>query len=194
MIRKFITSVAAVATVSLLSTSVVADEYSAALEKLANGDIRSWAQDPAVISAIKEQNTKSADLQQSDIDKLDKDWRAETKGGDMPMINSVLSNELSGYLKGVKEKSQGTYTEIFVMDMKGLNVGQSDVTSDYWQGDEAKWEKSYGAGPKGVLIDEVEFDDSSQTYQSQVSISIVDPDSNQTIGAVTVGVNVEALE
>jgi hypothetical protein len=194
MIRKFLTSVAAVATVSLLSTSVVADEYSAALEKLANGDIRSWAQDPAVISAIKEQNKKSADLQQSDIDKLDKDWRAETKGGDMPMINSVLSNELSGYLKGVKEKSQGTYTEIFVMDMKGLNVGQSDVTSDYWQGDEAKWEKSYGAGPKGVLIDDVEFDDSSQTYQSQVSISIVDPDSNQTIGAVTVGVNVEALE
>ena len=71
------------------------------------------------------------------------------------------------------------------MDMKGLNVGQSDVTSDYWQGDEAKWQKTYGVGPSAVLIDEVEFDDSSQTYQSQVSIAVV---------AVTVGVNVEMLE
>jgi hypothetical protein len=44
-------------------------------------------------------------------------------------------------------------TEMFVMDAKGLNVGQSDVTSDYWQGDEAKWQKTYGAGPGVVFVD-----------------------------------------
>ena len=38
------------------------------------------------------------------------------------MTQSVLGNALSGYLKKVKG------------DSKGLNVGQSDVTSDYWQG------------------------------------------------------------
>ena len=35
-------------------------------------------------------------------------------------------------------------------DNKGLNVGQSDVTSDYWQGDEAKWKKSYKMGAGAV--------------------------------------------
>jgi uncharacterized phage infection (PIP) family protein YhgE len=37
-----------------------------------------------------------------------------------------------------------------VKDNKGLNVGQSDVTSDYWQGDEAKWKKSYKMGAGAV--------------------------------------------
>ncbi|MCR9214584.1 MAG: hypothetical protein NXI13_12775 [Proteobacteria bacterium] len=194
MFRTFFASLLAIASLSLFSHTALGNDYQAALKDLADGDIRSWAQSPAVVAAVKEQNKKSADLQQGDIDKLDKDWRAETKGGATPMIDSVLANDLSSYLKDVKDKSQGTYTEIFVMDMKGLNVGQSDVTSDYWQGDEAKWEKSYGAGPDGILIDEVEFDDSSQTYQSQVSVSIVDPETNVAIGAVTVGVNVEALE
>jgi hypothetical protein len=45
-----------------------------------------------------------------------------------------------------------------------------------------------------MFIDEVEFDDSTQTYQVQVSISVADPDSGEAIGAITVGVNVELLQ
>ena len=110
-----------------------------------------------------------------------------------PLIASVLANSLSAYLKDVKADAAGLYTEIFVMDDKGLNVGQSDVTSDYWQGDEAKWKKTFLAGADGLLIDEVEFDESSQTYQSQVSVAIVDPTTGKSIGAVTVGVDVEKV-
>jgi len=171
-----------------------ADDYTAAIEQLIAGDIQEWANSEAVVSAVNAQNAKNGSLDQSSIDSLDKQWRAETKGASKKLINSVLGNALSSYLKEIKEKSEGLYTEIFVMDMKGLNVGQSDVTSDYWQGDEGKWKKTYGAGPGGVLIDEVEFDDSSQTYQSQVSITVVDPTTKKAIGAVTIGVNVEALE
>ena len=110
------------------------------------------------------------------------------------LINAVLGNELSNYLTGVKNDGRGIYTEIFVMDNKGLNVGQSDVTSDYWQGDEAKWKKTYLAGPDAVLIDEVEFDESTQTFQSQLSLSVVDPNTGETVGAVTIGVNVDMLQ
>ena len=84
-------------------------------------------------------------------------------------------------------------TEIFVMDNKGLNVGQSDVTSDYWQGDEAKWQKTFLAGADAVFIDAVEFDESTQTFQSQLSLPVVDPQSGDVIGAVTIGVNVDTL-
>ncbi len=187
---------AALSTTLLLGffSTASANEYAPQLKELAATNIKEWAQSSEVISAIKAQNKTSEGLDQGNIDALDKQWRAETKGSDKPMINGVLGNSLSAYLKGVKEKSEGLYTEIFVMDMKGLNVGQSDVTSDYWQGDEGKFQKTYGAGPDGMLIDDVEFDDSSQTYQSQVSVSIVDPASNAVIGAVTVGVNVEGLE
>ena len=194
MTRKLIASLIAAAAITGLSATAFAEDYTPKLQKLVDGDVRAWAQSPEVVAAVKEQNKKSAGLSQADIDSQDKKWRAETKGGDKTMINSVLANSLSTYLKEVKEKSQGLYTEIFVMDMKGLNVGQSDPTSDYWQGDEAKWQKTYAVGPNASLIDKVEFDDSSQTYQSQVSVSIVDPASNTTIGAVTVGVNVEMLD
>jgi hypothetical protein len=79
------------------------------------------------------------------------------------------------------------------MDNKGLNVGQSDVTSDYWQGDEAKWQKTYSVGPAAVFVDKIEQDESTQKFQTQVSISVVDPAGGAVIGAVTVGLDVEML-
>ena len=109
------------------------------------------------------------------------------------MIDAVLGNALSGYLRQQKDSAGGLVTEVFVMDNRGLNVGQSDVTSDYWQGDEAKWQKTYSAGPNAIFVDEVEMDESTQTFQSQLSMSIVDPATGEVIGAITVGINVDAL-
>jgi hypothetical protein len=79
------------------------------------------------------------------------------------------------------------------MDAKGLNVGQSDVTSDYWQGDEAKWQKTYGAGSGVVFVDGVEEDESTQALQSQASVTISDPETGEPIGAITVGINLDML-
>jgi hypothetical protein len=42
-----------------------------------------------------------------------------------------------------------------------MNVGQSDVRSDCWQGDEAKWQQTYLKGADAIHIGEVEFDESS---------------------------------
>lgn len=79
------------------------------------------------------------------------------------------------------------------MDNKGLNVAQSEITSDYWQGDEEKWQDTYLKGPSAYLIGEIEEDESTQMFQSQISHSVVDPSSGKVIGAITIGVNVEAL-
>ncbi len=139
------------------------------------------------------QNAKNAGLSEADIIVLDKKWRAETKASSKPLIDSLLGNAVSKALKGRKSASSGMVTEIFIMDNKGLNVGQSDVTSDYWQGDEAKWKKTYKMGPDAIFVDEVEKDESTQTLQSQMSMSIKDPATGKVIGAITVGVNVDAL-
>ena len=108
------------------------------------------------------------------------------------MIDGVLANELSIYLAAAAAESEGLLTEVFVMDAKGLNVGQSSVTFDYWQGDESKWKKTFLAGKGAVFIDKVEEDESTQTFQTQVSLAIADPSGN-VIGAVTFGINVEQL-
>ena len=71
------------------------------------------------------------------------------------------------------EETGGAITEVFVMDAQGLNVAASGPTSDYWQGDEAKFQETYLKGAEAIHVSEVEFDESSQTYSVQVSVTSV---------------------
>ncbi len=166
--------------------------HEAPIKAFAEGEIRSWITRPDVISAIKKQNAKHAKITQAKIKSLDKQWRAETSRSERPLIDEVLSNQLSRFLKEMKKAQRGIVTEVFIMDNKGLNVGQSDVTSDFWQGDEAKWKKTYKVGPDAMLVDEIELDESTQTFQSQVSMTITDK-RGRVIGAITVGIDVEEI-
>ena len=175
------------------SFTASANEFEPQIMDILNNQVKSWLADPAIVEAIKAQNDAHAGLSAADIDGLDQTWRAEAKAGGGDLVNKVLGKDVSKFLTSKKEASNGVFSEIFVMDNKGLNVGQSDVTSDYMQGDEGKWQKTYSAGPDAVFVDEVEFDDSSQTFQSQVSTTIVDPATGSPIGAITLGINVENL-
>jgi hypothetical protein len=177
-----------------VSTPALADEgHVAPVTEYVQTTVKPWIADPALIEAIKAQNAANANLGQDDVDALDKKWRDEIEGDNKMMINGVLDNALSKFLKSKQEEAGGLITEMFVMDAKGLNVGQSDVTSDYWQGDEAKFQKSFGAGPDAIFVDEAEKDESTQMLQSQASMTIKDPQSGEAIGAITVGVNLDAM-
>ena len=179
--------------VVLATAPARADQHKNSIRPVIESHINKWLDQPSVVEAIKRQNAEHASLDVADIDRLDKRWRAQTKLPARPLIDEVLSRPLSRYLQNIKREGRGLYTEIFVMDNRGLNVGQSDVTSDYWQGDEAKWKKTFLVGPKAVYIGDVEEDESTQQFQSQVSLAIVDPATNDVIGAVTVGIDVEIL-
>ena len=167
------------------------DIRTAAVADYVNANIRSLLQEPAIVNAILAQNAAHAGLGQAEIDDLDARWRTELSSAQRPMIEAQLSNPLSLYLKGRQRAAEGLITELFVMDNRGLNVGQSDITSDYWQGDEAKWQKSVGEGL--LYIEEAGRDDSTQLMQSQASLPIRDPQTGAVIGALTVGINLDAL-
>lgn len=176
----------------LFSTPASANEFSKQLKELATSKLMKIANDPALVKEIMAQNGHTGSFDQGKIDSLDKQWRAEVNASDKPLIDRTLANSASKYLAGVQEKSEGLFTEIFAMDAKGLNVGQSSVTSDYWQGDEGKWKNTYSAGASAIDIGDVEQDESTQTFQSQVSIPVLGEDGNP-VGAITFGVNVELL-
>ncbi|HEY9009378.1 MAG TPA: hypothetical protein VIN06_00025 [Devosia sp.] len=189
-------ALAVLGTVAVLSLSpaVLAqdNEFAEPLTALANGQLREIAQNPVVVAAIEAQNAQTAAYDQAKIDELDKQWRAEVSASSKPLIDATLATEASKYLAQAQADSGGTFTEIFVMDAKGLNVAQSTVTSDYWQGDEDKFTASFGAGADAVHLGEIEQDESTQTFQSQVSITIVDASGNP-IGAITAGVDLSTL-
>ena len=163
------------------------------IRNFAESTLQEWVSSPIVIKAIRKQNARHAGLSEGDIVAMDKKWRAETKAAKRPMIKRVLANELSRFLAEVSKEQHGIVTEVFIMDNRGLNVGQSAVTSDYWQGDETKWQKTYLVGPGAMIIDDVELDESTQTFQSQLSMSITDQASGKVIGAITVGIDVESI-
>lgn len=169
------------------------NEYQAKLQQLVTDKLHALATDPAVVAAVKAQNTEHAGYDAAKIAELDKTWKDEVDHGGGPLSNGVQGNDLSKHLTQIRDGSDGLYAEIFVMDDKGLNVGMSNVTSDYMQGDEAKWQKTYQVGPDAVLIDDVKQDKSAGTFISQVSLTVVDPDTKAPIGAITIGVNVDKL-
>lgn len=176
-----------------VNQALAEDDYVAAARAYVEQHVMPLLSDPLVVDAINAQNAQHAALQQADIDALDKKWRAEVDAADKPTITEALSSPLSKFLVEQREKSSGVITELFITDNKGLNVGQSDPTSDYWQGDEAKWQKTFQVGPGTIFVDDVEKDESTQQLQTQVSATISDPKTGAAIGAVTVGLNVDGL-
>lgn len=170
-----------------------ANEFQSELETVANSRILSLAAAPEVISALIEHNQKYAGLDQDGIDRLDKAWRSEVASIDQPTIDAVMDNPLSKFLIAQQDASGGLFTEIFVMDARGLNVGQSELTTDLWQGDEDKWTETFGKGAGSLHISDIVQDDSTQAIQSQISVPVIDPGTGKPIGAITVGVNIERL-
>jgi hypothetical protein len=179
----------------ILATPALAQdhEFAGPLTELATGRLQEIVQNATIVDAVKAQNDMTAGYDQAKIDELDTQWRAEVGAGSKPLIDATLGTDASAYLAQVQAESGGLFTEIFVMDAKGLNVAQSTVTSDYWQGDEDKFSMSFGAGADAIHLGEIEQDESTQAFQSQVSITIVDPQTGAPIGAVTAGVDLSMI-
>lgn len=154
-------------------------------------EIRQWAGSPVVLLTLEASNQRYAGLDQAGVDALDKQWRAEREVEDQPLITAVLSSPLSSYLTKIQARSRGLYTEIFVMDARGLNAGQSAITSDFWQGDEDKWQKTFLVGPDAQFIDAIEVNEETGTENAQVNLSIAQ--DGKVVGAITVEINVTEL-
>lgn len=153
--------------------------------------LRDFGKNPTIVKAVKESNKKL--LSDGEIKKLDDEWKA-TKGVSS-FIRGFLNNTTARYLQKIQRESnpKGLYSEIFVMNIQGLIVGESNKTSDYWQGDEAKFTQSYAEGKGAVHYGDVEYDESTKAYLVQVSVPVIDPDTGKAIGAITFGVNMSVL-
>lgn len=153
--------------------------------------VRQWSSSPVVLLSLEASNQRYANLDQAAIDALDGQWKAEREVDDQPLITAVLSSPLSNYLTRIQADSQGLFTAIFVMDGSGLNAGQSAITSDFWQGDEAKWQKTYQVGPDAVFVDEIEINEDTGAEIAQLNMAIAQ--DGKVVGAITVDVNVTEL-
>ncbi|WP_160004529.1 hypothetical protein [Rhizobium sp. 18055] len=166
--------------------------YMSVVREYVDSLVRPMIAKPMIRAAIKEQNAKFSDVSSMDIQVLDNTYRSEIKSGQWQMVSRLLNNPVSRYLKSEQDDSQGTIVEIFVTDRHGLNVGQSTVTNDYWQGDESKFLRTFGRNTDEIFIDRADRDDATQLLQTQASF-IVRDEGGEAIGTATVTIAIDAL-
>jgi hypothetical protein len=154
---------------------------------LANTELAKFGTDPVIVKAVKAENGKNKTLSQ--VQDMDNKWKGHA--GIADYMQALMDSESGAYLKTIQDGAP-YYAEIFIMDNQGGNVAMTDKTSDYWQGDEAKFKNSFNNGSGAIFVDEVEFDDSAQVYLVQVSVPVMD--GGMAIGAITFGIDVDQIE
>jgi hypothetical protein len=191
MRQNILAAALAAATIAATSASAFAGGHEARINAYIESNISGWLGSAEIIAAVDQQNIDHFGITAAEIERLDQRWRKERKRGGGSLISSIMGNELSAFLRGIKAASGGVITEIFIMDNVGLNVGQTNGTGDLMQGDEAKWQKTYPVSARAVFIDEVEEDGGVNVSQTSLTVARA---NGFRLGAITIGINVDALK
>jgi len=188
MMKKMVISGLSILLTLLVSVSLsFAEAAPQAVKDLANAKLAAIGTDPVLVDAVKAENAKGKTM--ADIEAMDAKWKADAGVADY--MKALMDSPAGKRLAEIRD-SEPYMVEIFLMDNQGANVAMSDKTSDYWQGDEAKFKKSFNNGQGAVFVDDVEFDKSAQSYLCQVSVPVKDGD--KVIGAITFGLDVEKVK
>ncbi len=148
---------------------------------------RHMALNPSVVRAVEAQNGEELAL--SEIQRRDDEWK-NAGGQPIELIREITGNPVAQYLRR-RVENNGAIDEVFLTDNQGANVAAFPPTSDYWQGDEEKWTASYNLGNGVVFIGPLEFDESTQKTQVQISAPVLSHD--RTVGVLVLGVSVDYL-
>jgi len=142
--------------------------------------ILEWANSPLLLNALQKQNEQGMSM--GDVLTIDAQWSDD---GYKPLVDALLANDVSQYLQQ-KVASSPLYMEAFLCDKKGAIVGLYPKTTDYWQGDEDKFIKSYVGGEGRIIYGPLRFDESTKTYSVQISVPV--NEWNDTYGVLVVGI------
>jgi hypothetical protein len=146
---------------------------------------------PLIVDKIRVSNSNNSDLHLSKILEIDRKWRETERVDDF--IRSHLTNESSQYLIDFQEKHD-EFVEIFITDIKGLVVGETNKTSDYYQADEPWWIKAYNQGAGNTFYGEIEYDQSAMAESIPIYIPVFDPVTNKAIGVIKALCDITAIK
>jgi hypothetical protein len=143
------------------------------------------AADPEVLKAVREKNASRESM--DEILRKDKEWAENTEH---PLRKAQSRGACARRLQELT-RDDALIVEVILMDARGANVCVSRETSDYWQGDEAKFQRTFGAD-KELFVDEPALDVSTGVYAIQLSMLV--RDGGAKIGALTLSLRVRQQE
>ncbi len=136
---------------------------------------RRIASDPEIVRDVAAKNAENETM--AEVQRKDKEWMAQPA---YPLKAKQLKSPCADRLRALIADDK-LVVEAILMDHQGANVCISSETTDYWQGDELKWQKPF-AEKLDVFVDEPAFDQSSGVYAVQLSVPVLR--DGQRIGAL----------
>lgn len=155
--------------------------------------IERWKRLPKLEQFLKTQNQKNKELKQAIILERDKKWRTAFAENDFSYPIGLIDQELSAHLREIKKQSMDMITEIIITDERGMNVAVSDMTSDYWQGDEAKFIEAFGKPANALYFSDIIYDESTRRFQIHLSVPLLTEADLKPLGVMIFGVDVEKI-
>ena len=134
------------------------------------------ARDAGIVGFVQAKNDQQEPA--AEIQKRDKSWQA---GGETALRKETTTGPCADRLRALT-KSDPFVLEVILMDGQGAVVCATHETSDYWQGDEAKWQKPVKGGLE-AFVDDPAFDESTESYALQLSVPV--QKAGARIGALT---------
>ena len=173
------------------------EQYRTRLEEqtlIAGEDMNEWlaartatsetlAKNPLVIEGVNQGSEQVIRENLNTLDTRELEQRfSETK-------RLLADDTLGNYLKGMAQANN--FGEIIVTEKHGLNIAYNQITSDFVQKGEPWWDTGK---TQGQFVGELQYDDSSGTRAFSLVQPIQDPDSNDFLGVIKIGVPTSSLE
>ncbi|MDD5327335.1 MAG: ATP-binding protein [Phycisphaerae bacterium] len=143
---------------------------------------------------IKESNEEFEKISDplSYIVSTDRQWTSVPKETVTDFMLELMSNEPAKELKqrlNFYEEKYGynVLGEVFITNKYGVNIAQTGKTTDYYQADEDWWQI---VRAKGLCVTDIEYDESSDTYSTNIGVRIDDEDGN-FLGTIKAVLNIE---
>jgi hypothetical protein len=142
---------------------------------------QTMSRDTDLLAAVRAKNAEKETAEE--VQRKDKEWTARQ---DAPLRKALVSSPCAQRLRQLIAPDP-MVVEAILMDDHGANVCVSKETTDYWQGDELKWQKTFKEGLE-VFVDEPAFDESAQAFAVQLSVPV--SDAGKRVGALTLTLKV----
>jgi len=154
-------------------------------------DVAALVKNPEVAKVLKMSNLENQSLSEAEILRLDQQWREQEGIGVMmlPYLTNICAGELLDF-----QEVNPEYVEIFITDRRGLNVCQTNKTSDFYQADEEWWQLAFNAGTGKAYYGSLEYDSSAQSHAISIYVPIRDGKDRSVIGVCKAVVGIGMLK
>jgi hypothetical protein len=177
----------------------VAESRSTLIGNLLSGhaeNLTTLTLDDSIQDAIRTANKTYSGNEANDLNKIltiDDQWRTAVVNNEHTfVVDWPLNNEVARDLKNYQSLYPDNI-ETFTTDKKGALIGATNLTSDYYQADEAWWQTAYNNGQGNVYISLPVYDESAGAFSILIAVPVFDQQEGEIIGILRTTLSLDKL-